>query len=218
MRIADRLGRRGAVVLAVAVSVAVIGGSALAVVATRDRKPAPDSLVPVNPVAAPVVDVPAGTPSASPTEAPTPSTKPSPTATPAATETAAPTAEPTHAPSPTVTHPAKPTSSPAAPAPDPGMALVLIDNRSTVDARVTMNGGHWNVPAHTKKTVQVKPEPAYHDEVDVADAGHDGCGMADGYHYFAPDESFTLNITPKRNCYQGSVLVESLTWAMTPAF
>jgi hypothetical protein len=212
----DSLGRRGGIVVASAVTVAVIAGTAVGAVMSAD-KGSSSALVPFDP--APTESAAEQTPSATPsaTPSPTPSATPSPTPKPTPTATPSPTPQPVVTPtaSPSPTPKPLPTA-PVVPTPRDGMAFVVIKNTSTVGAKVTINGDTWTVASGAQRTVEAKAPGEGHDEVVVTDMEHEGCGMGDSMWYLEEGKTFTLSITPSKNCIQDGKKVDSLTWSMSP--
>jgi hypothetical protein len=184
------LGRRWWVAVAAAVGSAAVAGAAIGVVSSGSGG-GTDALVP--------------TFSESPTETSTPSASPTPTtASPTASHTPSPTPSHTPSPSPTPSRTPSPTVAPTSPTPTAtvrqDLATVILDNATDEAAKVSVGKGTWIVPARTKQTVRVTPDPGGNDFVSVASVAHPTCGRADAGLYFEAGKTYRVAMTPTPGC------------------
>lgn len=181
------MDRRSWLVVGVTLGVALVGGSAVGVVAARHRD-RPSTLEPlaVEPSSAPPTTVLATT--APPTTAP-PTTPP-------------PTTVPPTTPPPTTV---PPTTRPPSPTPRHDVAYVRIDNTfsGTVVVRVHgTNGTKFTLQAGRHLDIEVLPDPGGNDVVSVGSADHPTCGMGDADKYFTVGKHYRLVIYEQKDACQ----------------
>lgn len=174
---------RARMLLVAAGLLAVVGLTATAVALTGDDGGGPQERLAASSTPTPSEEptpLPTGTPSptATPTPTPTPSATPtpSPTATPTPSATAPPvtTRTPSATPSPTTVPTASPSATPSA-TPVPRTAELIVVNRSSEAARLTVNADDTTVPAGTSRTVTVVVRGDDNDVVFLGSAVND-CG------------------------------------------
>ncbi|MDQ1712979.1 MAG: hypothetical protein QOE45_2429 [Frankiaceae bacterium] len=195
--------------VAVAIGLALVGGSAVGFAAARSGRPPVSTLVPLaeDPTTPPPT-------SAAPTRSATPSPRP------AATRSRTPSPTPTPTPKPTPTPSRTPSPSPTpspTPIPRTDVAYVTVQNTFTETVEVQINGVRWTLLRGRSVDVEVVPAPNLNDGVSVTWVAYPACGQGDADHYFDAGKHYRVLVRPEAGCQRDNQTVAGPQFTVQPA-